>query len=55
MAGIFNGQFAIFFGKNCLWYKDKSEVEHSGSLSLTEIARKAKEERESWEKKKDEK
>ena len=45
MAGIFNGQFAIFFGKNCLWYKDKSEVEHSGTISLTEIAKKAKEER----------
>lgn len=45
MAGIFNGQFAIFFGKNCLGYKDKSEVEHSGTVSLTEIAKKAKEER----------
>ncbi len=30
MAGIFNGQFAIFFGKNCLGYKDKAEIKHSG-------------------------
>ena len=28
MSGRYNAQFAQFFGKNCLGYKDKTEVEH---------------------------
>lgn len=33
MSGRYNAQFAQFFGKNCLGYTDKSEVEHSGQLN----------------------
>lgn len=29
MSGQYNAQFAQFFGKNCLGYKDKTELEHS--------------------------
>lgn len=29
MSGLYNAQFAQFFGKNCLGYKDKTELEHS--------------------------
>lgn len=32
MSGRYNAQFAQFFGKNCLGYSDKSEVEHSGHI-----------------------
>lgn len=34
MAGLYNPQFAQFFGKNCLGYKDKTEVENSGEQTL---------------------
>ncbi|MFW9968637.1 MAG: hypothetical protein ACFFDF_00455 [Candidatus Odinarchaeota archaeon] len=34
MSNLYNAQFAQFFGKNCLGYKDKQEVEHSGGLKL---------------------
>lgn len=27
MSGLYNSQFAQFFGKNCLGYKDRAEVE----------------------------
>lgn len=30
MSGLYNSQFAQFFGKNCLGYKDKSETELMG-------------------------
>ncbi|MEG2082426.1 MAG: terminase small subunit, partial [Oscillospiraceae bacterium] len=30
MGGLYNSQFAQFFGKNCLGYKDKQETEISG-------------------------
>lgn len=33
MGGLYNAQFAQFFGKNCLGYKDKQEVEHSGKIN----------------------
>ena len=35
MQGLYNAQFAQFFGKNCLGYKDKTEVEQSGDSKLT--------------------
>lgn len=31
MAGHYNSQFAQFFGKNCLGYKDKQEVESNNT------------------------
>ena len=34
MNNLYNAQFAQFFGKNCLGYKDKSEVETSGENKL---------------------
>lgn len=34
MSGLYNAQFAQFFGKNCLGYKDKTEVENSGEQTL---------------------
>ena len=37
MTGRYSPQFAIFFGKNCLGYKDKQEVEHSGTLKLEDV------------------
>lgn len=37
MNGQYNSQFAIFFGKNCLGYKDKQELEHSGNLKLEDV------------------
>lgn len=37
MNGQYNSQFAIFFGKNCLGYKDKQELEHSGKLKLEDV------------------
>ena len=37
MCGRYSPQFAIFFGKNCLGYKDKQEVEHSGTLKLEDV------------------
>lgn len=37
MNGQYNSQFAIFFGKNCLGYKDKQELEHSGNLRLEDV------------------
>ena len=33
MGGLYNAQFAQFFGKNCLGYKDKQELEHSGNVN----------------------
>lgn len=33
MGGLYNAQFAQFFGKNCLGYKDKQELEHSGNIN----------------------
>jgi hypothetical protein len=30
MSNLYNAQFAQFFGKNCLGYKDKVETEISG-------------------------
>lgn len=35
MGGLYNSNFAQFFGKNCLGYKDKVETEQSGSIKLT--------------------
>ena len=35
MSGLYNAQFAQFFGKNCLGYKDKQEIEQSGELNNT--------------------
>jgi len=36
MSNLYNAQFAQFFGKNCLGYKDKTEVDAnlSGGLSI---------------------
>ena len=34
MGGQYNAQFAQFFGKNCLGYKDKQETEHSGGITV---------------------
>lgn len=33
MGGLYNAQFAQFFGKNCLGYKEKQELEHSGNIN----------------------
>ena len=35
MSGLYNTQFAIFYGKNCLGYKDKQEIDArvSGQIS----------------------
>jgi hypothetical protein len=35
MNNLYNSQFAQFFGKNCLGYKDKQEIEQSGELNNT--------------------
>lgn len=35
MNNLYNAQFAQFFGKNCLGYKDKQEVEQSGDVKNT--------------------
>lgn len=35
MSGLYNAQFAQFFGKNCLGYKDKQEIEESGDKTIT--------------------
>jgi hypothetical protein len=32
MNNSYNSQFAQFFSKNCLGYKDKQEVENSGKV-----------------------
>ena len=37
MGGLYNAQFAQFFGKNCLGYKDRQEVEHSGGMTVASI------------------
>ena len=37
MNNLYNSQFAQFFGKNCLGYKDKQEVEHTGNLKLEDL------------------
>lgn len=37
MSNLYNAQFAQFFGKNCLGYKDKQEIEHSGKLKLEDV------------------
>lgn len=47
MTGLYNAQFAQFFGKNCLGYKDKQEVEQSGGLDNT-ITIKTSEEIKNW-------
>lgn len=39
MGGQYNSQFAQFFGKNCLGYKDKVEADITGNLSLTDADR----------------
>ena len=39
MSGQYNSQFAQFFGKNCLGYKDKVEADINGSISLTDADR----------------
>jgi len=42
MSNLYNSQFAQFFGKNCLGYKDKTETEitglDGGPIALTNIA-----------------
>lgn len=37
MQNLYNAQFAQFFGKNCLGYKDKQEIEHSGAIKLEDV------------------
>ena len=37
MQNLYNPQFAQFFGKNCLGYKDKQEIEHSGNIKLEDV------------------
>lgn len=37
MQNLYNAQFAQFFGKNCLGYRDKQEIEHSGKLKLEDV------------------
>lgn len=34
MSSLYNPQFAQFFGKNCLGYKDKSETEITGETTV---------------------
>ncbi len=34
MSGLYNPQFAQFFGKNCLGYKDKQELETKGEQKI---------------------
>lgn len=34
MNGLYNSNFAIFFGKNCLGYKDKQEIENTGDVAI---------------------
>lgn len=36
MKGYYPGSFTIFAGKNMFGWRDKKEVEHSGSLTLLE-------------------
>ena len=37
MQNLYNAQFAQFFGKNCLGYRDKQEIEHSEKLKLEDV------------------
>lgn len=37
MQNLYNPAFAQFFGKNCLGYKDKQEIEHSGNIKLEDV------------------
>ena len=37
MQSLYNPAFAQFFGKNCLGYNDKQEIEHSGKLKLEDV------------------
>lgn len=37
MSGLYNSQFAQFFGKNCLGYKDKQETDLNISARLEDI------------------
>ena len=37
MSGLYNSQFAQFFGKNCLGYKDKQETDITITKSLEDI------------------
>lgn len=36
MGGLYNAQFAQFYGKNCLGYKDKTEVDNKVTISKLE-------------------
>ena len=42
MSNLYNSQFAQFFGKNCLGYKDKTETEitgpNGGPIELTNVS-----------------
>lgn len=37
MGGLYNAQFAQFFGKNCLGYRDKQEIDHAGNVKLEDV------------------
>lgn len=37
MGNLYNSQFAQFFGKNCLGYKEKQEVELTGNVIKVEL------------------
>lgn len=40
MGGQYNAQFAQFFGKNCLGYKDKTEQDINANVALTDADKK---------------
>lgn len=42
MSGLYNAQFAQFFGKNCLGYKDRQEINANidGTLTLEQALKK---------------
>jgi hypothetical protein len=42
MQGLYNSQFAQFFGKNCLGYKDKTETDVTIKKDMTDEERKAR-------------
>ena len=46
MSNLYNAQFAQFFGKNCLGYKDKTEQEVTVSSNIAERLQRAKERKE---------
>ena len=37
MSNLYNSQFAQFFGKNCLGYKEKTEIEHTGDPQIVNV------------------